>query len=164
VIVSASRELAAPPDVVFAFLADLENHWMLASDWVEVVALDRVDGGPARGGRVRLHGPFGLRRTAQTRMLELEPCRRVAGTAAVGRHTLARVAWDLAPSAGGTRVTVSAAVQRLGLGDRVLWALVGRRVMQRGFPAVLRRLQTAIAVPDSGSVALSAQAPPLTTR
>jgi uncharacterized protein YndB with AHSA1/START domain len=164
VIVSATREIDAPPADVFAFLADLENHWALAADWVEVVALDRVDGGPARGGRVRLRGPLGLRRTAQTRLLELDPDRRVAGTAAVGRRTLARVAWDLEPAGAGTCVRLSAEVERLGVTDRVLWALVGRRVMRRGFPAVLARLQIAIGVADSGSVAASAPGPPLTLR
>jgi uncharacterized protein YndB with AHSA1/START domain len=153
--VHAEREVGAPPDVVFAFLADLENHWELAAGWVQVRALHRVDHGPARGARVRLHGPLGLRRTARTRLLELDAPARVAGTAEVGASTRALVAWDLDPRDGGRRtlVRVGTEVQRLGPVDRVLWALVGRRVMARGFPAVLERLDSALAPADSGSVA-----------
>jgi uncharacterized protein YndB with AHSA1/START domain len=153
--VHAEREVAAPPDAVFAFLADLENHWALAAHWVEVRALDRVDHGPARGGRVRLHGPLGLRRTARTRLLELDAPARVAGTAEVGARTRAIVAWELEPRGGGRRtlVRVSTDVQRFGPVDRVLWALVGRRVMARGFPAVLARLDSALAPVHSGRVA-----------
>ena len=51
--VHAQRAVGAPPDVVFAFLADLVNHWDLAADWVQVRALDRVDHGPARGASGR---------------------------------------------------------------------------------------------------------------
>jgi uncharacterized protein YndB with AHSA1/START domain len=153
--VHAEREVAVPPEDVFAFLADLENHWELTAHWVEVRALDRNGGGPARGGRVRLHGPLGLRRTARTRLLELDAPARVAGTAEVGARTRALVAWDLEPRNGGghTLVRVGTEIERLGPVDRVLWALVGRRVMTRGFPAVLARLDSALAPADSGSVA-----------
>jgi uncharacterized protein YndB with AHSA1/START domain len=153
--VHAEREVGAPPDVVFAFLADLENHWELAANWVQVRALDRVDHGPARGARVRLHGPLGLRRTARTRLLELDAPARVAGTAELGESTRALVAWDLEPRDGGGRtlVRVGTEVQRLGPVDRVLWTLVGRRVMARRFPSVLERLDSALAPADPGSVA-----------
>jgi hypothetical protein len=113
---------------------------------------------------VRLHGPLGLRRTARTRLLQLDPPRRVAGTAEVGRRTRARVAWDLEPDGDGTLVCLSADVVALGLLDRLPWALAGRRVMARGFPAVLARLQDVIEATDSGSVALSSRAFPPTTR
>ncbi|MFL5856857.1 MAG: hypothetical protein ACJ77L_08945 [Solirubrobacteraceae bacterium] len=49
--VHAEREVGAPPNAVFAFLADLENHWGLAADWVQVRALHRDDHGPARTSR-----------------------------------------------------------------------------------------------------------------
>jgi uncharacterized protein YndB with AHSA1/START domain len=162
--VRAARRVAAAPETVFAFLADLENHWVLAADWVEVRSLDRSGEDPARGARVRLHGPLGLRRTARTRLLQLDPPRRVAGTAEVGRRTRARVAWDLEPDGDGTLVCLSADVVALGLLDRLPWELAGRRVMARGFPAVLARLQDVIEAADSGSVALSSRAFPPTTR
>jgi uncharacterized protein YndB with AHSA1/START domain len=151
--VTAARRVPAPPEEVFAFLADLENHWALASDWVEVRALDRDGDGRAVGGRVRLHGPAGLRRTARTRLLELDPPTRVAGTAEVGRRTRARVAWQLEPSDGGTLVHLTAAIERLGAFDRFLWAVAGRRVMRRGFPLVIARLESVLASTDSDSVA-----------
>jgi uncharacterized protein YndB with AHSA1/START domain len=153
--VRAARRVAAPPPEVFAFLADLENHWALTSHWVEVLRLHRVDGGPARGARVRLRGPLALRRTARTQLLELDPPARVAGTAAVGRRTSARVAWDLEPDGTGTLVCLSAEVVSLAPLDRLLWILVGHRVMARGFPAVLARLESVLERRASGSVALS---------
>jgi carbon monoxide dehydrogenase subunit G len=150
--VQAAAIVGASPEAVFAFLADLENHWSLTSGWVEVRRLDRVGSGPARGGRVRLHGPLGLRRTAHTQLLELDPPARVAGTAAVGRRTRATIAWDLVPDGDATLVRLSARIDRLGLVDRLLWATVGQRVMARGFPAVLARLQSVLGGADSGSV------------
>lgn len=72
---------------VFGFLADLENHWLLTDRFVEVLTLDRSpDGGPAHGGRVRIRGPLGLARTAETRVAEADPPHSIAGTAAVGRR------------------------------------------------------------------------------
>jgi uncharacterized protein YndB with AHSA1/START domain len=162
--VRAARRVGADPEAVFAFLSDLENHWELTADWVRVRSLNRTDDGHARGAHVQLHGPAGLRRSARTRLLEREPPRRVAGTAEVGRRTRARVAWDLEPDGDGTLVCLSADVAALGPLDRLLWVAVGRRVMERGFPAVLARLESLIAAPDSGSVALSSPALEPTSR
>jgi uncharacterized protein YndB with AHSA1/START domain len=162
--IGASRRVEASPEAVFAFLADLENHWALAADWVQVRHLERIDGGPARGAQVRLRGPLGLRRRARTLLLDLDPPARLAGTAEVGPRTCARVAWHLEPDGDGTLVRVSADIVALSPLDRLLWATAGRRVMARGFPAVLARLQSVLDAADSGSVALSSPAPRPTTR
>src|SRR5204863_8980823 len=47
------------------------------------------------GGRVRIRGPFGLRRTAITSVDRVQPPDRLEGTALLGR-TRAEVAWDAA--------------------------------------------------------------------
>ena len=161
--VRAARRVGADPEAVFAFLSDLENHWELTADWVQVRSLNRTHDGDARGAHV-LRGPAGLRRSARTRLLELDPPRRVAGTAEVGRRTRARVAWDLEPDGDGTLVCLSADVAALGPLDRVLWVAMGRRVMERGFPAVLARLESLIEAPHSGGVALSSPALPPASR
>jgi hypothetical protein len=126
--------VAATPEAVFAFLASLENHWKLAGRWVEVVAID--DG----SGRVRIHGPVGLRRTARTTVIDAHPSHVMHGTAELSGGTLALVAWELAEEAGGTAVRLSARVERATLPDRVLLALGGRAWMRRRFDAILRRL------------------------
>lgn len=126
--------MAATPETVFGFLASLENHWTLAGRWVEVVAID--DG----SGRVRIHGPLGLRRTARTTVVDATPSRVMHGTAELSGGTLARVAWELSEDSGGTAVRLSADVERATLPDRVLLALGGRAWMRHRFDAILARL------------------------
>jgi hypothetical protein len=132
--IAASRVVRARPEAVFAFLTKLENHWSLAGRWVEVVAID--DG----SGRVRIHGPLGLRRTARTTVVDATPSHVMHGTAELSGGTLARVAWELGEDTGGTAVQLSAEVEHAALRDRVLLALGGRAWMQRHFAAILARL------------------------
>jgi hypothetical protein len=139
--IAAERVVAASPPVVFAFLADLENHWLLADRFVEVLTLERPPGGgPACGGTVRMRGPLGLGRTARTRVVEAAPARAIAGTASVGRRTEARVRWTLTPEARGTRVRLEATVERLGRAEAALLAAGGRRWLQRRFASILQTL------------------------
>ena len=94
----AERDVAASPRGVFAYLADLEQHWQLADRFIEVRELERPPGGgPARGGVVRMRGPLGIRRAARTRVVEAEPPTRLAGSAAVGSGTIARSELDALP-------------------------------------------------------------------
>src|SRR5919204_6458142 len=111
--IAATGWVAVPPEELFEFLSDLENHWVLADRFIEVVELDRAEpGAPAHGGRVRMRGPLGLRRTAVTRVIEVDAPRRMAGTADVGRGTVAQVSWTLTPEGGGSRVHLAARLQR----------------------------------------------------
>jgi Polyketide cyclase / dehydrase and lipid transport len=126
--------VGAPPEAVFGFLATLENHWKLAGRWVEVVSID--DG----SGRVRIHGPLGIRRTARTIVVDASPSHVMHGTAELSGGTLARVAWELGEDTGGTTVRLSAEVERAALPDRLLLTLGGRTWMRRRFDAILARL------------------------
>jgi uncharacterized protein YndB with AHSA1/START domain len=132
--IEASRVVAASPEAVFGFLSNLENHWKLAGRWVEAVSID--DG----SGRVRIHGPLGLRRTARTTVVDASPSHVMHGTAELSGGTLARVAWELGEDAGGTAVRLSAEVERAALRDRLLLALGGHAWMKRHFAAILARL------------------------
>jgi uncharacterized protein YndB with AHSA1/START domain len=139
--VQAERVVAAPVPAVFDFLADLENHWLLTDRFVEVLTLERpAGGGPARGGRVRIRGPFGTSRTAETRVAEADPPRSIAGTASVGRRTEAQVRWTLAPEGQGTRVRLEAVVGRAGVLEAVLLAAGGHRWLGRRFDSILATL------------------------
>src|SRR4051794_27083002 len=127
--IEASRVVAAAPEAVFVFLADLENHWKLAGRWVEPIAIDHDS------GTVRLHGPLGLHRTATTTVVDATPSHVMHGTAELSGGTVARVAWELGEDVGGTHVRLAADVDHAALGDRVLLALGGRFWVKRRFDA-----------------------------
>ena len=139
--IEAAGYIPAPPPRVFAFLADLENHWHLADPFIEIVSLERPspDAG-AHGGRIRMHGPFGLALTAVTRVLEATPAESMSGSAHVGRSTRARVRWGLTPHHGGTWVDLSAELEQADVVDRLVLALGARTWFRRRFAAVIRRL------------------------
>jgi hypothetical protein len=138
--IEADGLIPAGREAVFAFLADLANHWDLADRWVEVVSLT-----PAHdGGRVMVRGPLGLRRTVDTRVDQVEPPGRIEGTARLGR-TRAVVRWELRPESRGTRVHLVARVLAAGPIDRLLLAAGGRAWLRRRFTVTLSRLAQAVA-------------------
>jgi uncharacterized protein YndB with AHSA1/START domain len=140
-VIAAEGVVPAPPEKVFAFLSDLENHWQLADRFVEVVALDRdSQNGPARGGRVRMHGPLGLKRTATTLVVHAQPNETMRGTAELGQGTQAQIEWRFTPDGGGTRVRLAAAVERANLLDRVLLQTGGSTWLRRRFAKILGAL------------------------
>jgi hypothetical protein len=132
--------VGAPPEEVFAFLADLGNHWIVADRFVEVVDLHRAGGDPADGGQVRLRGPLGVRRTVTTRVVAAKAPRLLIGTAEIAPRTRARVSWALAGHADDTRVRLAASVERASALDRALLRLGGRWWLRRRFEATLDRL------------------------
>jgi uncharacterized protein YndB with AHSA1/START domain len=137
-LIEAVRVVPVEVAVAYAFLARLDNHFALADRAIEVVALER-DG---TGGRVRMRGPLGFRRTARTCVESVHPPRLLVGTARVGRLTRARVSWRLEPEAGGAaRVRVAAAVEAASALDRALLALGGRAWLRRRFAEILARLE-----------------------
>jgi hypothetical protein len=138
--IEADGLIPAGREAVFAFLADLANHWDLADRWVEVVSLT-----PAHdGGRVRVRGPLGLSRTVDTRVDSVREPERIAGTATLGR-TRAEVRWELRPDARGTCVRLVATVREAGGLDRLLLAAGGRRWLRHCFKVTLGRLAETVA-------------------
>ena len=125
----ASSEVRAPVDEVFRFLADLGNHWRLASRWIEVVTLHPA-GQRADSATVILSGPLGLARTVQTRVDQVTPPSAIRGHGTSGR-THADVSWTLAPATGATRVSVEVRLIRASLADRAIWLCFGRAWLAR---------------------------------
>jgi uncharacterized protein YndB with AHSA1/START domain len=139
--IRVERMVRSDPEQLFAFLSDLENHWHIADGFVEVLELNGAGPGqPARGARVRMHGPLGVRRTAATRVTELEPPRRIAGTARVGTHTAANVTWTFTGVDGGTLVGLAAQIDRASFLDRTLLAAGGNRWLRRRLEKILTGL------------------------
>ena len=141
--ISAARTVSASPEEVFAFLADLENHWAIADRFVDVVSLEGPPGA-RHGGLVRMRGPLELRRTARTRVLEAHPSERMVGQAEIGRATSARVQWTLDTHPDGTLVELAATVDRASALDRLLLALGGARWLRRRFAGALDRLAAVV--------------------
>ncbi len=140
----ARRRIAAPPEGVALFLADLTNHALLAPRSVELTSLDRAGAGCVRA-LVRLRGPLGLRRTAATELVAPTKPGSITGTARIGRRTAASVAWTILESAGGSDVTLSATIDAVGPLDALwLWAW-GRRWLAGHFAAALDRLAVELA-------------------
>jgi hypothetical protein len=138
--IQANRLVDARRHEVFEFLADLENHWRLADRFIEVLTLERDEVGRAHGGRVRMRGPLGVRRTAATQVLAADPAQRLVGVADVGRRTRAFVRWKLTDGDGRTEVRLEAMIDRVGWLDRLLLLLGGDTWLKRRFAAVLDRL------------------------
>jgi Polyketide cyclase / dehydrase and lipid transport len=132
-LVDASAETA------FAFLANLDNHWLLSDRFIELASLDAREGFP-RGGTVRLNGPLLLHRTVRTRVVGVSRPDELVGSAEVGRRTRAVVRWSLAPRGTRTAVRLSATVWTLGLPDRLLLAAGGKRWLRRRFAATIASL------------------------
>lgn len=132
--IEATAIVPAPAKEVFAFLSDLSNHWRLVDRFVEVLS---VDGAAAV---VRLRGPLGVRRTVRTRVTEAREPELIVGIAELGSRTCGVVRWSLSSEGNGTRVRLSASVERASVPDRLLLALGGRAWMRRRLAFGLSRL------------------------
>jgi hypothetical protein len=150
-MVRASGHLPATPEDVYAFLADLDNHWRLIDRWAQIDGVSS-DG---LGATVRLRGPLGVRRTVRTRVLAAVAPRELDGEARVGRRTVGRVHWSLQPDREGTLVELSATVPQAGRLDRALLVFGGRRWLRRRFVAALRQLAAELPEPTAAPVTMS---------
>ena len=92
------------------------------------------------GGRVRVRGPLGLSRVARTRVVEAVAPRELRGRAELGRRTTASVRWSIEPRGGGSRVTLSAAVDEASALDRALLACGGAWWLRRTFAEAVEQL------------------------
>ena len=131
--IQSSRLLPHTPERVFEFLSDLSNHWQLEDAFIG------VNGVRAGGAHILIRGPLGISRRGTPRSSPQLP-RRTCARAAVGTRTVGLVAWDIAAAGGGSRVTLSAGVERASLSDRALLVLGGRRWLRRRFEHVLETL------------------------
>lgn len=144
--ISATRIVAADRGDVFAFLSDLENHWLIADRFVDVRDLEGPPGART-GGRVRIRGPLGVRRTAHTRVAFAHPVEAMGGSAQLGHTTSAEVRWLLRPQDAGTAVTLGATLRRAAPLDRLLLSVGGVAWMRRRFDGSLRALDHLLSAP-----------------
>jgi hypothetical protein len=145
--IRARKNVPLPPETLYAFLATLDNHWLLTDRFVSLVRLH----GPVQsrtGGEITIRGPWGLRRHARTWLDTDAHATRLVGTAVVGRSTVARVTWALTAIPGGTDVELMASVLAAGLLDRAL-LIVAAPWLRRRFLAAIIRLEEQTASADA---------------
>jgi hypothetical protein len=136
VSIAASRVVTAPRHKTFSLLAEIENHWPLASS---LVSIDDVDGSR---GHIVVHGPLGLKKHARTRLTRVdEEAGIVEGLAEDDEGTLAVVTWRVARAADATRVGLEVDLRRLALVDRALLLLGGRMWLRRCLRRTLDNLE-----------------------
>jgi uncharacterized protein YndB with AHSA1/START domain len=144
-LVSETTTIAAPPDVVFAIVADPRQHPRIdgsGSVRAIITGPDRLEKGATFGASMKL---FGVPYTIRNRVVEFEPDRRIAWRH-FGAH---RWRYELEPTAdGGTRVTETFDYSRYGR----RWAGVLRLLgfperNRRGIQGTLSRLKAAAESP-----------------
>lgn len=120
-IISDSVEIDAPPEVVFAILADPRQHQRIdgSGSLTQLVrGPERLTKGDTFGMDMKMFGlPYKIRNT----VVELEEDRRIAWRH-FGGH---RWRYVLEPADGGTRVTESFDYSRYGLLPRLVVELAG---------------------------------------
>lgn len=136
----ASRNLAAPRENVFAFLAQARNHHKLAGRGIHLLELSESPERELRG-RMLLRGPLGVRRLAVTRTESWREPSSIAGTARLGARTRVRVSWELhAPDRDTTHVVLRAEVRSLAPLDGLLLRAGGGAWVRRLFASTLELL------------------------
>lgn len=134
--ITATAEVRAPRETVFAFLANLENHGALGRGSVEVQSVERRAGGVSEAV-VRLRGPLAITRTASTVISGTRAPEWISGRARIGSRTRASVSWQIARAPHGSTVSVRAIVESTGVIDGLLLALGGRWWLRRRFASAL---------------------------
>jgi hypothetical protein len=120
--IRVTRTVAAGAPALSHFLANLDNHWSLCGDAVEITSLR----GPAdrpNEALLTLRGPLGIRRAARTRLLGAS-ANKVWGRAQLDNGTQARVTWRFAPARGTTEVELELELREAHLFDRWLFELI----------------------------------------
>ena len=143
--VRAELLLAAAPEVVFTFLANLRNHRRMSDRYLRLTRLFPDQ----QGAWIVIGAPLGLRRTARTVLTSACAPAWLVGTAAVGRRTSALVRWSIERRGECSRVALTATVLDAGRLDRLLLALGGRWWLRRRFECALARLAQAFGATDN---------------
>jgi hypothetical protein len=142
--IAATREIPAPRETIFGFLASLENHAALGRGSVELLSLERR-AGRATEAVVLLRGPLAIRRTASTAITGTRAPESISGRAWIGPRTRAFVSWEIVSAPHGSTVSIGAIVETARLRDQLLLAFGGRWWLRRRFASALSCLSHRIA-------------------
>jgi hypothetical protein len=142
--IAATREIHAPRETIFGFLANLENHAALGRGSVELLSL-KGRAGTASEAAVRLRGPLGIRRTATAAISGTRAWESIFGWARIGARTRAFVSWHIESAPHGSTVSLRAIVEKAGLREGLLLAFGGRWWLGRRFASALSCLSHQLA-------------------
>ena len=143
--VSVERFIAAPPEAIFAYVADAGRHHEI--DGSGTVRGVKGGSGPLkRGDRFGMSMKMGLPYSMVNEVIELEPNRRIAwqtrGPGPLGRLLGGRVwRYELEPRDGGTLVRETWDISQESAATRPLVRRVGAKATRRNMEATLARIE-----------------------
>jgi hypothetical protein len=140
VTLDATALVSAPPPRVFEFLADPMNQCWIADSCVDVIA--RAPHLAVTGAGIRLHGPGGVRRYGELRVLGSHAPDNVLSFVESDSGARWFFFWEVAPSddGGASVVRLRTIVRPSGAGDRLLLAAGGTRWLRGRAECALREL------------------------
>lgn len=141
---SVSVTIARPPEEVFSYLRDIANHAEFTDHFLVDWRLTREDSvGVGAGARFRIKAPGNRFPWADVTFTEVEAPRRIVERGRTGKFNRIRTLgiYEVAPAAGGSRVTFSFETLPKALSDKVLEKLGVRAMMRRKCAKSMRRLR-----------------------
>ena len=155
---AACAEVDAPAGEVFAFLANLHNHWRLAGPWIEVVTVTTADALADRA-TIRLRGPLGMVFPVETQIDEVHEPHTIKGRGACG-GSRGEVTWSLVDGeSGSTLVSVDVRLRRAAIHHRAIWVAGGRAWLARRLAHTVAGLDRDLAAHAAVSPAHAAVSP-----
>ncbi|CAA9476992.1 MAG: hypothetical protein AVDCRST_MAG85-406 [uncultured Solirubrobacteraceae bacterium] len=141
--VSSSVVVARPPAEVFAYLADVANHAEFTDHYLKDFRLTREDSlGLGAGARFRVDAPLNRFSWADVTVVEADAPRRIVQRGRTGKYNRVRLVstYDLEPSGGSTRVTMTTETETPKLLSDKLMEAIARGWFKRKQGKAVKRL------------------------
>jgi uncharacterized protein YndB with AHSA1/START domain len=142
--VASTVVIDRPPEEVYAYLVDVANHAEFTDHYLKEFRLTREDSiGLGAGARFRLDAPLNRFSWADITVVEADAPRRIVQRGRTGKFNRIRLVstYDLEPTAGSTRVTLTTETERPRLPSDRLMELIARRWFKRRQRKAVKRLQ-----------------------
>ena len=141
--VSSSVVVARPAEEVFAYLVDVANHAEFTDHYLKDFRLTREDSiGMGAGARFRVDAPLNRFSWADVTIVESDPPRRIVQRGRTGKYNRVRLVstYELEPSGGSTRVTLTTETERPRLPSDRIMESIARGWFKRKQRKALKRL------------------------
>ena len=141
--VSSSVIVARPPAEVFAYLVDVANHAEFTDHYLKDFRLTREDSiGLGAGARFRVDAPLNRFSWADVTIVEADAPRRIVQRGRTGKFNRIRLVstYELEPSSGSTRVTLTTETETPRLLSDKLMEAIARGWFRRNQRKAVKRL------------------------